>query len=168
MLTPETYSAIFQTHKIKFFAKIAHDFQLQEQKVPSEMFERVLNTLLNTSTLSNLHLYYFRVFWVHSTTVQYILKTRATSRRQFTFYHHVPKNSCYSFYRPRKDERLSRSWSHPMVLNTGPLDCESSALTTKPLLLCPSISKTVKKYKNPISQVSRRCCHFVCSPTWKH
>ena len=36
--------------------------------------------------------------------------------------------------RPRKDERLSRPWSHPVVLNTGPLDWESSAITTRPLL----------------------------------
>ena len=27
----------------------------------------------------------------------------------------------------------SRSWSHPVVLNTGPLDWESSTLTTRPL-----------------------------------
>ena len=46
----------------------------------------------------------------------------------------LPGNSWYSFYRPRKDERLSRPWSHPVVLNTGPLDWESSALTTRPLL----------------------------------
>ena len=52
----------------------------------------------------------------------------------FTFYHSVPRNSWYSFYRPRKDERLSRPWSHPVVLNTGPLDWESSALTTRPLV----------------------------------
>ena len=58
----------------------------------------------------------------------------ATSRRQFTFYHSVPRNSWYSFYRPRKDERLSRPWSHPVVLNMGPLDWENSALTTRPLL----------------------------------
>ena len=38
--------------------------------------------------------------------------------------------SCYSLYWPRKDERLSRPWSRPLVLNTGPLDWESSALTT--------------------------------------
>ena len=62
------------------------------------------------------------------------LKATATSRRQFTFYHSVPRNSWYSFYRPRKDERLSRPWSHPVVLNTGPLDWESSALATWPLL----------------------------------
>ena len=37
----------------------------------------------------------------------------------------------YSLYRPRKDERLSRPWSHPVVLNTEPLDWESSALTTR-------------------------------------
>ena len=40
------------------------------------------------------------------------LKATATSRRQFTFYHSVPRKSWYSFYRPRKDERLSRPWSH--------------------------------------------------------
>ena len=60
------------------------------------------------------------------------LKATATSRRQFTFYHSVPRNSWYSFYRPRKDERLSQLWSHPVVLNTGPLDWESRALTTRP------------------------------------
>ena len=60
------------------------------------------------------------------------LKATATSRRQFTFYHSVLRNSWYSFYRPEKDERLSQPWSHPVVLNTGPLDWESSALTTRP------------------------------------
>ena len=64
------------------------------------------------------------------------LKATATSRRQFTFYNSVPRNSWYSFYRPRKDERLGRPWSHPVVLNTGPLDWESSTLTTWPLLHC--------------------------------
>ena len=32
------------------------------------------------------------------------------------------------------DEKLNRARSHPVVLNTGPLDLESSALTTRPLL----------------------------------
>ena len=62
------------------------------------------------------------------------LKATATSRREFTFYHSVPRNFSYSFYRPQKDERLSQPWSHPVVLNTGPLDWESIALTTRPLL----------------------------------
>ena len=60
------------------------------------------------------------------------LKATATSRRQFTFYHSVPRNFWYSFYRPQKDERLSRPWSHPVVLNMGPLDWKSSTLTTRP------------------------------------
>ena len=47
------------------------------------------------------------------------LKARATSRRQFTFYHYFPRNSWYSFYQHRKDERLSQPWSHPVVLNMG-------------------------------------------------
>ena len=38
---------------------------------------------------------------------------RAITRRQFTFYHLGPKNSWYSFYQPRMDERLSQPWSHP-------------------------------------------------------
>ena len=59
------------------------------------------------------------------------LKATVTSRRQFTFYHSVPRNSWYSFYRPWIDERLSRPWSHQVVLNTGLLDWESSALTTR-------------------------------------
>ena len=58
------------------------------------------------------------------------LKATATSKRQFTFYHSVPRNSWYSFYRPRKDERLSRPWTHLMILNTELLDWESSTLTT--------------------------------------
>ena len=34
---------------------------------------------------------------------------------------------------PWKDERLIQPWSHPVVLNTRPLDFESSTLTTRPL-----------------------------------
>ena len=62
------------------------------------------------------------------------LKASATSRRQFTFYHQVSRYSWYSFYRSLKDERLSRPWSHPVVLSTRPLDWKSSTLTTRPLL----------------------------------
>ena len=35
-------------------------------------------------------------------------------------------------YRPRKDKRLSRPWSHLVVLNMGPLDWKFSTLTTRP------------------------------------
>ena len=59
---------------------------------------------------------------------------RGTSRRQFTFYHQVPRKSWYSFDRPPKDQRLSQPWSHPVVLNTRTLAWESSALTTRPSL----------------------------------
>ena len=34
----------------------------------------------------------------------------------------------------RMDEKLSQTWSHPVVLNMEPLDWESSALITRPLL----------------------------------
>ena len=68
-------------------------------------------------------------FFAHSFSRYNCLKARATSRRQCTFYHEVPRSSWYSFYQPRKDERLSWPWRHPLVLNTGLLDWESSALT---------------------------------------
>ena len=35
---------------------------------------------------------------------------------------------------PWRDDRLSQPWSHPVVLNTGLLDWESSTLTTRSLL----------------------------------
>ena len=41
----------------------------------------------------------------------------------------------------REDERLSQPWSHPVVLSMGPLDWESSALTTRPLLQFSFIGK---------------------------
>ena len=58
----------------------------------------------------------------------------ATTRRQFTFHHSVPRSSSYPFNRPLKDGRLTWPWSHPAILNSGPLDWECSALTTRPLL----------------------------------
>ena len=45
---------------------------------------------------------------------------------------YLSRNSWYLLYRPRKEERLSRPWNHLVVLNTGPLDWESSTLTTRP------------------------------------
>ena len=45
-----------------------------------------------------------------------------------------PRSSWYSFIQPRKNERLSQTLNHPVVLNLGPLDWESSAPTTRPLL----------------------------------
>ena len=45
----------------------------------------------------------------------------------------VSRSSWYSIDRPRKDERLSLPWSHPVVSNLGLLDWESSALSTRPL-----------------------------------
>ena len=45
------------------------------------------------------------------------------------------RNPWYLFYRPRKDERLIRPWRHPVVLNTGPLDWESSVFPLRTILL---------------------------------
>ena len=63
--------------------------------------------------------------------VRLVLRLQATTRKEFTFF---PRSSWYSFNRPREDERLSWLWSHPEVLKLGPLDWESSGLTTTPLL----------------------------------
>ena len=59
---------------------------------------------------------------------------RATTRRQFSFYHKVPRNCWYSYDWLEKDERLSRPWYHPVILNSGSLDWDCSTLTTRPLL----------------------------------
>ena len=56
---------------------------------------------------------------------------RATARRQFNFYNSVPRSSWYLFNRPRKDKMLIRSRKHPLVLNPGSLEWESSALTAR-------------------------------------
>ena len=72
--------------------------------------------------------------------VQWPQSYRANTTRQFTFYHQVPKHSWDSFDWPWKVERLSWPWSHPVVLNMGPLDWESSNLTTRQLLYCFSLA----------------------------
>ena len=46
-------------------------------------------------------------------------KARATSRRQFSLYHQVPRNSWYSFYQPRKDERLELILEPPSGFEHG-------------------------------------------------
>ena len=96
-------------------------------------------------------------------------KARATSRRQFTFYHSVPKNSQYSFYRPWKDERLSRPWSHLVVLNTGLLDCESSTLITWPLLLLKKhATSNLKRFQYQISTVAKRSKYLSIMTNFQH
>ena len=60
--------------------------------------------------------------------VQLPQSCRAAKRRQLTLDNYTPNSFCYSFAQPRKDERLSRSWSPQLVLNPGPLDCKYRAL----------------------------------------
>ena len=64
--------------------------------------------------------------------VQLSQSYRAITRRQVTFYHLVPRSFWYSFNRPQKGETLIWPQSHPVVLNPGPLDWESSTLTARP------------------------------------
>ena len=40
---------------------------------------------------------------------------RATTKRQFIFYHSVPRSSWYLFYRAKKDS-VSQPWSHRVDL----------------------------------------------------
>ena len=60
---------------------------------------------------------------------------RASTWRQFTFYHSLPRNSWYPFDQPYKDERLTRPWSHTVAFNTKPLDWESSTLPIRPVFV---------------------------------
>ena len=70
--------------------------------------------------------------WPHFMDTVHLPKVcRATTRRQFTFYHSFPKKSWYPFDQPRKDERLTGLLSHTVVFNTGPLDWGSSAFTNR-------------------------------------
>ena len=50
------------------------------------------------------------------------------------FYHEIPKTSSYWFGWSVNDDWQSQSLSHVVVLNPGPLDWLSIALTTRPLL----------------------------------
>ena len=52
---------------------------------------------------------------------------RATTRRQFTICHLVPRKSWYSFDRHWNNERLNRTESLPAVLIPRPLDWKFSA-----------------------------------------
>ena len=96
---------------------------------------------------------------------------RATTKRQFAFYYSVSRSSWYSTDRPRKDERLSWPWSHPVVFNPGPLDRESSALTTRPLLhsnhipgkLYSQFMNSLYKNKTSWKHTSRFCFHLLAS-----
>ena len=51
-----------------------------------------------------------------------ISTTNFTMRWQFTFYQLVPISSWYPFDRPRKDERLRQTGSHPVIFNLETLD----------------------------------------------
>ena len=90
---------------------------------------------------------------------------RATLRRQFTFYHLVSRNYWYSFDRPRKDERLNWTWSHPGVLKTGTLDCQSRALTTRSLLHCTIIGQhlVLRHFGRPQTADPEICLIFLFS-----
>ena len=72
------------------------------------------------------------------------IATRLQSQYEETVYF-LPLRS-HSFDRPRKDERLSWPWSHPIVLNTGLLDSKSSAWTTR-----LQTFQTTQTSLNPIS-----------------
>ena len=88
---------------------------------------KIFNSIFKWHT----QMYYLLKFWPPNIIG---LGDRDTLKKQFTFYHKVPRNFWYSFYRPWKDRRLSWPFSHPVVLITGPVDWESSTITIRPLL----------------------------------
>ena len=127
----DVYQPLFMLVNTLFFFENSIWVQLWKNLLPNQlclfwMWNNILVYFLR-SMCSNIKkkLYGPFLLWMRFNC----LKATATSRRQFTFYHSVLRNSWYSFYWPRKDERLSRPWSHPVVLYTEPLDWESSALT---------------------------------------
>ena len=67
-------------------------------------------------------------------------KKRKNKKRNKTLWP-LFRNSWYSSYQPWKDERLSQTWSHLVVLNMGPLDWNTGLLNCKNL----DISRT-KQY----------------------
>ena len=79
---------------------------------------------------------------------------RSTKRRQFTFYHVVPRSSWYSFDQSRMNERISLHWNHPAVLNPRLLDWESSALITT------IIGRTYVKCKCPVFIHIKQTLHY--------
>ena len=72
---------------------------------------------------------------------------RATTRRQFTFYHSVPKSFRYSTNRPQKDERLIWPCSHSVVSNQEPLDWELGTLATRSLFRELRTFKKLRAFK---------------------
>ena len=89
---------------------------------------------------------------------------RATTSKQFTFYHSVSRNSWYRFYQPRKDKRLTQPWSHTVALKTGPLDWESSALTNRPVFvfLLPIFNESKIWGKPTLLTIKNIINYFVC------
>ena len=72
--------------------------------------------------------YYWEVFcWLNFFSALF-------HEKAVTFLPLSSQKSWYSFDWPQKDERLSRPWSHLVILNMEPLGWESSTLTTRPLL----------------------------------
>ena len=67
-------------------------------------------------------------------------KKRKNKKRNKTLWP-LFRNSWYSSYQPWKDERVSQTWSHLVVLNMGPLDWNTGLLNCKNL----DISRT-KQY----------------------
>ena len=67
-----------------------------------------------------------------------------------------------SFDQLWKDKKLSQSWSHPVVLNTRPLDWEPSTLTTKPKLQVET-NIYVKEKRTAIISVQIIASHFANS-----
>ena len=70
------------------------------------------------------------------------------------------RNSRYSFSRPRKDDRLIRSWSNPVVLNTGHLDWASSWFENLSQTLHTKMKFPFKDFSS-YSSFLRICSHLL-------
>ena len=105
------------------------------------LYIKVGNTLLSLSCWWAI-LSFFRNHTWQSQSVMFSLKLLLLKKKlydpflwmEFSFYF-LTRTSWCSFSRPQKEELPGRLWSHPTVFNPGPLDWESSNLTTRPLLV---------------------------------
>ena len=90
------------------------------------------------------------------------LRARATSRRQFTFYHLIPRNSWYSFYRQRRNETLGQPLSHKSNLHGSTENCKTIMVRNVDVLL---IQLHCKRFWPSISL--KRNNHYLRITAWK-
>ena len=131
---------VFYSKKVTYWSNISSFFSSQNYTDYSTLFHFILPVTVILKNVRNFtgvcrykvrqQNYVLYPWWNEKLMAPSIL--RLQSHYEDTVYFFT--SSRYSIDWPRKDERLSCSSSHPVVLNPGPLDWECSTLTTRSLL----------------------------------